>query len=119
LPQLIQHIDDIARAKGRDILFVRFTQLEDPFSGEDAEDCAERNHLITFLDQQGIPWEPSAPPSNSGWLTGYFGDIYIDVPYDTEHPLYQILQAHLEFPDGTLRNPEVRFLIWPLNPRKA
>ncbi|WP_005032760.1 hypothetical protein [Holophaga foetida] len=114
MPQLIQHIDDIARAKGRDVLFVRFTRLAELDAGLSEDDCLEREALIAFLDEQGISWEPCAPLSTSGWICGYFGDIYVDTPYDTEGSQYQVLQARLEFPDGTLRDPQVRFLLLPL-----
>ena len=40
--------------------------------------------------------------------------IYLDVPFDTGSPQYQLAAEYLETPDGEPRDPRVRFLCLPL-----
>ncbi|TCF97861.1 hypothetical protein BZM26_28950 [Paraburkholderia strydomiana] len=44
-------------------------------------------------------------------MGSYAGEVFIDVPYDEADPMYQKVQAFLEFPDGTMRFDDVRFWI--------
>lgn len=44
-------------------------------------------------------------------MVSYRGSIYIDVPYDSSDPSYRALEAFLEYPDGSLRMPHMRFLV--------
>ncbi len=115
MPQLIQHLDTLAIQKQRDVLAVHFPELI--FEFEPVRDTySKRNQVIEFLEAEGIGWLPCAEPrSDKGvLLAGYLGMIYVDVPFDTESPQYQIVQRRLEHPDGTLRDPSVRFLCLPL-----
>ncbi len=47
-------------------------------------------------------------------MEGYFGQLYIDVPYDRNNPDYQKLEAMLENADGTSKTPGVIFCYLPL-----
>ena len=46
-----------------------------------------------------------------GWVImgGYMGDIYLDVPYDNDLPLYQELEAYLQHSDDRMRFDNLLF----------
>ena len=115
MPQLVLPIDEIARQKQRDVLFVTFPELE-VFSDSrlDIATYPPRKELLAFLDENQIPWTPCAYFSNSGYLAGDTEWIYLDVPLEVDNPQYQKLAEYLETPEGTPRDPRVRFLCLPL-----
>ena len=43
------------------------------------------------------------------------GDIYIDVPFDTDNPVFQKLSSYLETPDGVMKIDGVVFCYLPLD----
>ena len=119
MPQLIEHIDAIARQKQRGVLYVMFDR---PASNEDKNEdeileqedldwktLPIRQQIIDWLDAQGIGWQPCGHFADVGLMMGYRGLLYIDVPYYKSLPAYQALQAFLENPDGTMRYPEALF----------
>ena len=123
MPLLIKHIDKIAREKNRTVLFVSFESPEDKTDllfreapnhiYGNYEDDANRQELITWLDANGIGWEPCGHvASETGWLS-YSGNIYVDVPWDPSDPQFVKVQERLETPDGAPRNPLVKF--WACN----
>ena len=114
MPQLIQHIDEIARQKDRDVLMVSFPELGDLLA-LDRDLYAPRIEFIHFLKRHKIKWLKCAPPrSQGGWILGYFGDIYLDVLFDPENPKYQLMQRRLELENGSPRDPRVRLYLLPL-----
>jgi hypothetical protein len=118
MPMLIQYIDAIARKKGRDVLFVTFPACEpgplrDRGQRTDYQDCTVRNELITWLDRNGIEWEPCGPFANPNRMVSYWGQLYLDVPYDVNDPVYQNLADHLENPDGTGKIDGIQFCYLP------
>jgi hypothetical protein len=82
--------------------------------GYDYRQDPERLRVISWLDERGIPWQPCGPIANENRMTSYRGDLYVDVPYDTADPAYQMLQTYLENQDGTMRHPMVKFEYCPL-----
>jgi hypothetical protein len=117
VPQIIKHIDAIARQKGRDVLFVAFPEcysVGDKYVSPD--DCKTRRRVIAWLDQAGIGWCPCAHAAgdDGALLIGYLGHIYIDLPYDTADPEYQKLADFLETPDGKMKIEGVEFYCCPL-----
>jgi len=123
MPMLLEHIDAIARQKKRDVLYVEF---HPPVSDNtDDEDCVDtfdwdwralpvRQHIIDWLDAQSIGWQCCGTFANVGQMVGYRGQIYVDVPFDKNLPVFQSLQAFLELPDGGMRYPEADFCYCPL-----
>ncbi len=128
MPQLIHHIDAIARKKQRGVLWITF---EDPIDaspqdvltglngllGEgssDYEDNPSRQQVIAWLEEHHIAWEPSAEYANPNCFISYQGQIYVDLPYDVNLPAYRELEFFLENPDVSKRPPGVRFWILPL-----
>ena len=49
-------------------------------------------------------------------MCGYMGDIYLDIPYDKDLPLYQELEAYLQYSDDRMRFDNVMFRYIPLEP---
>jgi hypothetical protein len=108
MPYLIEHIDAIARAKKRDVLFLTFTRdgKRDPSRYEQNE---SRIAILEGLDSMGISWQPCGEIASEYRFASYDGAIYIDVPFDVLDPVYQKLVAFLEYPDGTVRFPDTQF----------
>ena len=115
MPQLILPIDEIARQKQRDVLFVAFPELQsggDPYLKRDT--YKPRKQVIAFLKASHLPWSSCAYPSNSGWLAEPMEMIYLDIPYELDNPQYQKIADYLETPDGKSRDPKVQFRLLPL-----
>lgn len=114
MPQLLEHIDAIARKLKRGALFIRFDEhLKDgelsdwlDFDGEASE---MRKTVTEWLDSKGIGWYPCAGFASVNSFGVYKGQIYVDVPYDENLPIYKELETYLENPDGTMRFPEAGF----------
>jgi hypothetical protein len=114
LPQLIEHIDAIARKKRRDVLSVRFHPSFPDFLSYDYKRDSERQRVIAWLDAQGIPWQPCGDVADEARMMPYVGEVYVDLPFDPADPNFRKLQTYLENPDGTMRHPEVIFMCLPL-----
>ena len=112
MPKIIEHIDAIARAKKRDVLFVVFHEkLRDSI---DWEVLPIRRQIIGWLDANEIAWRPCGHVGNTSIMTGYKGQIYIDVPFDENDPIYQKVCGYLENSDGTMAFDGMRFCYYPL-----
>lgn len=119
MPMLIEHIDAIARSKGRDVLFLDFPQekSDDPFDSffVDWDSVPIRQEVIQWLDQNQINWSICGfIADENSMIGGYFGRIYIDVPFDTTDPTYQKLSDYLETPEGEMKLKGVKFCYLPL-----
>jgi len=112
MPNVIQHIDQIAREKGRDVLYVVFhKKLTQPV---DWEASSIRRQIIKWLDDNGIAWRACGHVASTRFYSSYRGQIYIDVPFDERDPTYQKLRDYLEHPDGTMRYENAWFCYLPL-----
>ena len=123
MPQLIEHIDAICRAKQRGVLYIQFYPVDHYSFRVDSkrkynwQTDKRRQKLLDWLDANGIYWTMCGPFAQQGgvfWL-GYIGDIYVDVPFDEADPQYCLLRDHLEKPDGSMRNENVRLYYVPLD----
>jgi len=102
MPQLLQHIDQIAREKKRDVIYIEFHN----FAGNyhlDYRKNPSREIIADWLATNNIPHWECGGPEVGFWSTRYRGEIYIDVPYDKCDPLYLKIESFLENPDGTMR----------------
>jgi hypothetical protein len=116
MPQIIEHIDAIARQKQRDALFVTF--FDDPRGNKSPyswDSHPARAAIVEWLDAHGYAWQPCGEVASVNIMRSYRGSIYIDVPYDTDNAAYLALEAFLEYPDGSLRTPHMRFLVISLD----
>jgi hypothetical protein len=114
MPQLIQHIDKIARDKQRDVLFLTFHANDAWHISSSSRDNPIRQTILNQLTQMGILWECCAEFANENGFSSYAGQLYIDLAPDKDDPLYQALEHYLETPDGHMRFENVNFYILPL-----
>lgn len=112
MPQLLKHIDAIAREKDRDVLFVHFENYE--HENVDAESYHLRQNLMEWLEQRQINFAPCMGIEQLGVIESYSGDLYIDVPFDEANPIYQMVSEHLEDADGEMKIPGVLFFVLSL-----
>jgi hypothetical protein len=112
MPARIQYLDDIQKEKKRPVLFLQFmpdahrhTRLRQ------GRKSPARAAIIEFLEAENIPYAPCLPGSSesSGLISGYYGDLYIDIPHDTNDPTYMHLQNFIENEDGKCKFPETKF----------
>lgn len=106
MPELIEHIDAIARQKQRAVLYLEFHR--------DASDEA-RSAALGWLDAHGLPWGSCGAYADANLLLPYMGQIYLDVSYDESLADYRILRDYFEYPDGNMRQASVRFCVMPLD----
>lgn len=124
----LKYIDEIAREKQRDVLYLEFHPLPtvNPNTVETLEDeikyleserrvqkyrYAEdkvRDEILENLNKLNVHWE-LCQGLPTGYLESSKGQIYLDVPFDENLPQYQVLQEYLEYPDGMMRFPTIRF----------
>lgn len=109
MPKVVQAIDEIAREKNRDVLFIQF----EGFAEKQQQDTV-RNHVLAWLDQQGIAYESCVSIAEDEVIGAYAGDIYVDVAYDTENPIYQKLSQYLEDDQGNMKIEGVLFFVLSL-----
>lgn len=81
MPQLIRAIDDIAREKQRDVIFVQFHNFSTGFVA-DYRTNPSREAIISWLDEQHITYIPCGGFDSGCIVEGYDGELYIDVPID-------------------------------------
>lgn len=116
---ILKHIDQIAREKQRDVLYLEFNPKpsKDDIWGNDNgryefENDPVRQTILNYLTQIGASWTCCYPlaEDNNIMIEGcYNGGIYIDVPYDKSSPIYQKIETYLEYPDGSMKFSNVRF----------
>jgi len=109
MPQLIENIDQIGRAKQRDVLFLEFTNSTARY-----ESNPVREKILAWFDANGIVYEECGAYTSELREESYRGQVYIDVPYDVGDPAYMRLEAYLENADGSMRWDGTRFICYPL-----
>lgn len=108
MPQLLKHIDQIAREKNRDVLTVEFHDRASGFK-LDYRQNESRKIIIDWLVANDVPHYECGPYASETRMESYRGQIYIDIPYDKNDPLYQKVESFLENPDGTMKFDNVWF----------
>lgn len=110
MPQLLQHIDAIAREKNRDVLFLHFENFEQDDQGDDPI----RSIVLAWLEDHDIAYQPCMGLEQEGFIDTYSGDIYIDLPLDETDPTYQKLSEYLEDDEGNMMLDGVLFYVLSL-----
>jgi len=113
MPQLIEHIDAIARKLQRDVLYLTFSR-EHRQQQTASKEPTNRTRIIAWLDQEKIAWQECGPVASENSFSSYAGQIFIDTPFDETNEQYLKVQAFLEHPDGTMRFEGVCFYVVPL-----
>lgn len=116
MPQLVEHIDAIARREGRDVLYLTFHEDQTGASvAEHWKDNLSRQAVIDWLMRNGYTWRACGEMASENTIRGYRGSIYIATPFNWEEPAYLALERYLEHEDGTPRLPKMRFWVLTLN----
>lgn len=121
MPLFIEPIDAIARKKQRTVLYVTFNPIEMTESDGwdrptfDWKQDPMRETVCQWLTAHGLPWQPCSHVADEETLgSNYEGQIYLDIPFDDNDPLYGQVRDYLENPDGSRRFETVGFWILPL-----
>lgn len=120
MPMLIQHIDQIAREKKRDVLYLMFhikgreEEASRIFQDFDYAACNHRKEVMAWLTANDIRFYPCAEAANEEGMQSYKGQLYVDVPFDLNDPIFQKLSHYLENPDGTMKVVGSEYCYWPL-----
>ncbi len=121
MPMLIEHIDAIARKKQRAVLYVTFEPHQSDARASwkrfsyNWEKDPMRETVCQWLTEHHIPWQPCGAVADENMMCSYRGQIYLDVPYDDNDPLYVLVRDYLENPDGSRRFESVYFWYLPLD----
>lgn len=110
MPQLLEHIDAIARKLKRDVLYLEFLKAQRPHRA-DYRSLEIRSRIMQWLDNQGIEWCECGQFASETVMRSYAGEIFINVPFDEANDQYRKVQAFLEYPDGSIRFEDVRFYV--------
>ena len=113
---LLQHIDAIARAKQRAVLYLEFhPQQRASAASYRFELDVARDQFLSWLDTHRIGWQACGPFADIGRMESYRGQVYVDVPFEETLPLYCLLRDALEHPDGSMKLATVRFMVVTLD----
>ncbi|HIE4429511.1 hypothetical protein [Burkholderia multivorans] len=110
MPQLIEHIDAIARKLKRDVLYLEFVKAQRPYRLPYRR-LNSRLCIMQWLDSERIRWHECGQVASETVVRSYAGEIFIDVPFDETDSEYRKVKAFLEHPDGTMRFDDVRFYV--------
>jgi len=113
MPQLIDHIDKIARDRKRDVLYVIFH--EDTPRNFDYEKSTARKMVLAWLDENAIAYHACGDVAREDGWRSYRGQVYLDVPFDDNDPTYRKLRELLENADGSMKTPGAHFCYLPLD----
>jgi hypothetical protein len=119
MAELIEHIDAIARAERRDVLYIEFHRKDWYDWGSDSlhvyqyKNDARREQVLTWLDEHGISWRKCGPFFRDKGLVRqpYLGEICLDIPFDESDAGYCLVRDYLENPDGSMRDENVRLYV--------
>ncbi|NNH00825.1 hypothetical protein [Acinetobacter sp. ANC 5414] len=112
MPRILKYVDQIAREKGRDVLFAAFDK--EIYPDYDYEKWTNRTQLIDWLENNKIGYIECFNVAVENYMESYRGEIYIDVCYDENDPTYIKVQNYLENSDGSPRISGVLFYLLPL-----
>ena len=131
MPQIIDHIDAIARKKQRDVLCLTFHTLPKTAENEDDRgiswvhddevelkidyyDNPIRKQVLDWLDFMNIPYTKCAEvASENGWCS-YRGQIYLDFPYDEDNEHFKWFGQFIQEDDQGWSKPFLGVRCWCL-----
>lgn len=112
MPQVIEHIDKIAREKKRDVLYVSFDEEE--FSSYDYDEYEIRDKIIRWLKRNDIGYEECAHYASENYWQSYRGQLYLDVPMTKTNEDYRKIIDYFENEDGSMKLKGVTLFYLPL-----
>lgn len=111
MPQVLKHIDAIAREKNRDVLFIHFENYQEDGEGDDPI----RQIVLDWLEDHEIAFQPCMGLEQEGFFDVYSGDIYIDLAVDEDDSNYRELCEYLEDDEGNMLLDGVLFFVLALD----
>lgn len=111
MPQLLQYMDQIARDKKRDVLLLSFNVGQLPTFNY--RKIPVRKKILAWLDCNTIPYVECSICTSDVGTSLYQGEIYLDVPFDTENEQYKKLADYLEDENGVVKHKKVGFHYYP------
>lgn len=114
MPQLLMHIDQIARQKQRDVLIIEFHNAETGFKLDYTLNPA-RKTILEWLAANDIPHYECGGYASETQIDSYRGQIYIDIPYDKADPMFRKVESSLENSDGSMKFEGAWFCYFPLD----
>lgn len=113
MPQLIRTIDEIAREKQRDVIFVQFHNFSTGFVA-DYRTNPSRAAIISWLDEQRIMYLPCGGFDSGCIVEGYDGELYIDVAIDEKDDNFFKLSEWFLRDEGEPRHENAWLFYLPL-----
>jgi len=115
MPELIEHIDAIARQRGRAVLYLEFHPTGRAERADYRyEDDTTRQAVLEWLATHGHEWVRCGPFAQPGTMRPYEGQICLGVEFNESLPEYREVRDYLEFPNGNMRIAGVRFYLLTL-----
>lgn len=111
MPQVLKHIDAIAREKNRDVLFIHFENYQEDGEGDDPI----RQIVLDWLEDHEIAFQPCMGLEQEGFFDVYSGDIYIDLAVNEDDSNYRELCEYLEDDEGNMLLDGVLFFVLALD----
>lgn len=111
MPQVLKHIDAIAREKNRDVLFIHFENYQEDGEGDDPI----RQIVLDWLEDHEIAFQLCMGLEQEGFFDVYSGDIYIDLAVDEDDSNYRELCEYLEDDEGNMLLDGVLFFVLALD----
>lgn len=126
MPMVLEHIDEIARRVGRDVLMamppaavykrVMLDSLPESSEQADWETLDTRRKAIAFLEREGIGWTAYFGLEVPGLICRpYLGEIFIDIANEAADKNYWKVCAFFEYPDGSPRRTDFQLFLVPLD----
>jgi hypothetical protein len=113
MPQIIRAIDEIAREKQRDVIFVQFHNFSTGFVA-DYRTNPSRAAIISWLDERRIAYMLCGGFDSGCIVEEYDGEIYIDVAIDeNDDDFLKLAEWFLPY-DGKPRYPNAWLFYLPL-----
>ena len=102
MPYLMHHIDEIARQKKRNIIFVKFTRVETISVEKHLKKIEPRRKMIIkWLSNRKIKWQPCYDVFRGHIELPYDGHLYIELSVDKRDHTYLEFCKLLENEDET------------------
>jgi hypothetical protein len=97
MPQQLKTISEIAEEQGRMLMLITFGSLVPSTCPFDYLVCEKRRVVLGWLQAEGIRHRACLGVSDTESADApYLGELYLDLPADTNAPIYQRVCAFME-----------------------
>jgi hypothetical protein len=115
MADLLYHIDEIARRKKTDVVWIAF-EYEEPGNWERMPQRLRqhRTEIILWMEQRQIPYEHCFGVFGGALEEPYRGDLCVDLPIDKTNKYFAALEEILEHSDKSPKIDGVQFYLLSL-----